>query len=399
MKSGLVSAPVLVLVLISIAFTSIAAPKKKRAPRKPPKGPPTINKQAEQLAKAIPVYTPNSSEAAARKQVEQLIHLLSATNRDNISANTSLLSTAMDFRKDIGDHEQTITMGAIIKAWDTASAYGAIKRHHYTGYATRGRYAGEPLVIENIVSQKVLPECKGYVGNMRIVPKSLARKQGDTPDEREQAYAIGLRQVMYESKTRAAMLEREKSKVGPLGLSKAQEEARWQAAVAATGDAYTRKRPNLSLSAQKMGTPSKLNGNRYGLRVEVINQSTHPTEVQIESTIVGYTDNNNKIYELRKDTRTLKLRRSQVLNYKIQSPNVNVFKKPLVGFDPKKSQKVIYRGFTIVAKHNGEVVDMIGSDARLSRVASGDYAAPAMISKASRTGVAVETPYQAKSKN
>lgn len=383
MISRRINPPALFAFLIAIVLTSTGAPRKKA---KPKKAPPTINLHAETIAKAVPKFNPQGNRATAEEQMKQLIHLIAKTNRDNLSSNSSLVRTAMDFRKDIGEHQRTISMGAIVKAWDTAHAYGAISGgHHFYGQATKGRFAGEELVFENIVPPGKLPECKGYIGNLRLVPASQAWKQGTPIDKKDEAYANGLKQVIHEATNLAKMREIQKSKVGHLALSKEEVERRWQAQVAATGDAY-KQPPNLRLHAQKMGTPSKLNGNRYKLRVEVTNISRHPTEVEIVSTIVGYSENDNKIYELRRDKRVLKLRRSQVDAYLIQTPNVNVFKKPLIKFDPKRSQKVIYRGHTIVAKFDGEVIGTLGSDARLAQVASGDYMAPTMITKVSRMG-------------
>ncbi|MDF1753363.1 MAG: hypothetical protein P1U89_11345 [Verrucomicrobiales bacterium] len=348
-------------------------------------GAPPVNKAAEGLAKAIPVYKKGGSRQAAEKQMILLIHLLSASNRDSVSSNSALIKKAMDFREDIGAQQRTTTVGAVLKAWETAYVYGAINNNHFTGRATKGRYRGETLIFENIVPQEMLPECEGYIGNLRVVPKSLARKSGDSIDRRDRAYAIGLRQVMHEAKTRAAMLEIEKSKVGHLGLTESDYEARWRAEVAETGDAYTQP-PNLQLVGQRLSSPSKMNGNCYVLRVEVTNLSRHPTEVEIHSSIVGYTDNENKIYEMRKDSRTVKMRRSEVREYEVRTPNVSAFKAALKGFDPKKSQKVIYRGYTVVAKFGDEVIGSTGSDGRMMRVASGEYSAPDVISEVSRAG-------------
>ncbi len=375
----------LTALFLSLAFLGFSLPVDGAPKRKKKKGPPPKNVDAKRVANAIPKLNSQVTREVAEKQMRDLIHFIEITKRGGLSANTSLVRTAMDFRNDIGERQKEISAGAILKTWDTASTYGAIVGNRLTNWATKGRYEGEELVFENIVPSKEIPECKGYIGNIRLVPKSLARKEGEPLDHRDQAYANGLKQVLYEAKTFAQLQKDSKSQITHLAMSKAEVEARWQAEVALTGDAY-KEVPNLQLHAQKMGTPSKLNGNRYKLRVEVTNVTQHPTEVKIESTIVGYTDNGNKLYELARDTRILRMRRSQVDDYLIQTPNVAAFAAPLKKFDKGRSQKVIYRGYTIVAKFNGEIINSHGSDARLIKVASGEYPPPARITKASVVG-------------
>ncbi len=357
--------------------------------------PPKKNVDAKRVAKAIPKFNPKQAKPAGEQQLRQLIHVIALAKREGLSANQSLVRTAFDFRNDIGEHQKTISAGAIMKAWDTATSYGAVTGNQFTIWASKGRYDGEELVFENIVPAEMLPECKGYIGNLRIVPESLARKPGAPLDPRDQAYLAGLKQVLHETKTIGALKEIEKSKVkgpgpmpkrapvGNLGLSKSEEEEKWQAEVAEAGD-LVKQAPGLQLSAQRMGTPAKINGFRNKLRVDITNVSRYPTQVEIESTIVGYTENGNKLYELRRDTRTLKLRRAQNVEYLIQSPPVSQFKKPLIKFDPKKSQRVNYRGYTVVARFQGRVVAAIGSDARLQGVADGEDSPPAVILGASR---------------
>ncbi|MDF1816667.1 MAG: hypothetical protein P1V20_30975 [Verrucomicrobiales bacterium] len=391
MKTRHFSYSALVVVLFAFAVPTEGAPKKKRGARKAPKGSPPVNVDAKNIAKAIPVYNPKMTKNAAENQMRQLIHLLAKTNRDSVSSNSALIDKAMDFRDDIGAQQKITTTGSILKAWEIAFDYGAIRNNQFTGFVTRGRYEGEQLIFENIVPKDILPNCDSYIGNLRLVPKSQARKQSTPLDERDKAYATGLQQVMIEAKNHAEMLDRHVSKVGHLALSPKQHEERWLAEVAATGDLY-KQLPNLQIVGQRMGTPSKANGFRNIVRVEVTNMSRHPTLIEIESTIVGYTENKNKIYEMRKDRRFLKLRRSEVHEFVIKTPNINVFKPLLKKFDPGKSERVIYRGFTVVAKYDGELVAATGSDGRMARVATGEHAEPAKITQVSRLGSIAPAP-------
>lgn len=389
--------------LILSAFFFVLSSGISGGAAKKKKGPPDINESATRFSKAIPPFKKSGNKQTATKQMTELIHLLADTNRNNVSSNASLIRKAFDFRDDIGAQQQIVTTGAILKAWETAYDLGALPNKRFTGRITQGRYSGERLVFEHIVPQEVLPGCAGYIGNLRLVPASQVRKPSDSLDSRDEAYAVGLKQVMYEAETRAAMLDIGKSKVGHLGLTKDEYIERWQAEVDATGNAY-QEVPNLQLVGQRQSAPAKINGNTYSLRVEVTNMSRHPTEVEIISTIVGYTDENNRIYEMKRDVRTFKMRRSEVREYEIRTPNISVFKEGVAKLDPKPKPKggakgrskgkgkgkkgpakeanpVNYRGYTIVAKFKGEVIATLGSDGRMARVAAGEYARPAVILK------------------
>lgn len=369
-------------VLATIAFvcsTTVAAPNKGKK-GKGSKKPPPVNHDAKELAKAIPQYSPKVATKEAVEQMKNVIQLLTKSNRDSVSSNSALIKKALDFRPEIGAQQKSTTTGAILKAWEVAFDYGALGfDNSFTGTATKGRYKGERLVFENIVPGGKFPECAGYIGNLRLVPESMSRNRQRTPANRmDEAYIIGLKQIVHEAKNHADMLR-------PLSMSLEEYEKRWQAEAKATGEAY-KFPPNLKLHGQRMSSPSVINDYKHILRVEITNTSRHPTEVVIESSIVGYTQNGNKTYEMRKDIRKIKLRRSEVHEYVIKTPSVDVFKEPLKKFDPKKSQRVSYRGYTIIAKFNGEVVATKGSDGRMDRVATGEYPAPVMIAKQSRAG-------------
>ena len=330
-----------------------------------------INKDAEAIAKAFPNFNPKSNKGKAEGDMKRLIAMIAKTNRDSLSSNTALLKKAMDFKDDIGDQQKSVSCGSLLRAWETAYALGAISEdHQFTGRATKGRYVGEKLVFENIVPEESLKGVSGYIGNLRLVPDSRARKKGDPVSGRDLGLVKGLQKVMHEAKSYAAMKEIQKSKVGKMAYNPGEEGARYEAEKAAAGDAV-KQPPALRLVGQKLSSPAKYNGNRYRVRFEVSNLSRHPTEVVLEYVIVGYTDNDNILYEMKRHKETLKLRRSQVHEIELWTPNVSVFSKPLEVFDPEKSTKVYYRGYMITAQFDGKTIKTHASGRRLSDVVSG----------------------------
>jgi len=188
---------------------------------------------------------------------------------------------------------------------------------------------------------------------------------------------VELRNIRQEYVSRKAMLEREKSKIdekskiGELAMDKEEAAARFRAEALEAGDLF-KQEPNLRLIGQRMSSPSKMNDNRYQVRFEVTNLSRHPTEVEIEGIIVGYTENENKLYELKKIRQALPLRRSEVESVAVWTDNVGSFAGALKKFDPKKSTAVIYRGYIVRAYFNGKVVAHAASDGRLARIAAGE---------------------------
>ena len=136
----------------------------------------------------------------AVKQVEKVFVALGKTNRNSRSSLESVLAKATDFREDIGAAEKRATMSAILNAWEVADYYGAFdQKGRFLGQAHGGRFAGTKLVWENIIPAETAPEFAGYVGNLRLVPSSKARKKDQPPSFRDQQYLKELQRVRDES--------------------------------------------------------------------------------------------------------------------------------------------------------------------------------------------------------
>ena len=339
---------------------------------------PPINQDAKAIARAFPnspLEGGNIEKAVA--QMRKVLSELAKTNRQSRSSLRAVMTKAFDFRDDIGPNQQLATMNAVLNAWETAYAYGAFdEEKRYTGHGTKGRYQGQELIFENIVPREVAPEFAGYIGNLRIVPVALARKKGDAPTSRELGYLEELRDLRKEYLTKQKLLAYENRKPIPkLALSAEEAEKRYQKEVEKAGELIHRE-PSLRILGQKMSSPSKMSRNRYQVRFEVTNISRHPTEVELECRIVGYTDNENLLYEMKSIKKTLKLRSSQVESFSLWTDNVKRFIGPLKKYDPEKSTKVYYRGYTIIARFKGKVIAAKGSDGRLQRIVSGEKPTP-----------------------
>ena len=61
-----------------------------------------------------------------------------------------------------------------------------------------------------------------------------------------------------------------------------------------------------------MVRPSHMSKERYRIDFEVKNRSRHPTEVEVDFYVFGYTDKLKNIYVMKRESRTEKLRAGQI---------------------------------------------------------------------------------------
>lgn len=320
-----------------------------------------INRDARAIGAKFPKYKPKKGNVgSASKEIRGVISAINKTGRNSSSSIRALLNKALDFREDIGSIQKAASLAAILDAWETAADYGAFDRKGgISDRASRGRFEGEKLVWENIIPAKFAPEFAGFVGNVRLVPVDQRRDAEKPLDVRELAFLNQLKRIGAEHVNQQKMLS-------PVGLSKAEEEERYRKQVKEAGDLVDRT-PGILLEGQRLSSPSAINGHRHRLRFEVSNLSRHPTEIEVVSKIYGYTDNDNILYEMATDRRKLKMRRGAVEVFEVFSKSEGSYRGMLKTLDPKKSTKVYYRGYTMVAKFRGEVVATHASDGRLIR--------------------------------
>ena len=269
-----------------------------------------------------------------------------------------------------GPAEEAVTKVSILNAWEEANSHGAInEKHQFTGQATRGRYSGQRLVFENIVPAAMAPEFAGYAGNVRLVPQSQLRKEEAPLSIRDQSYVRALQGVKREIDSTQKMLAMRNKKPLALpnrsqnatGLDMREAEARYARAVEAAGDAVNQP-PAIRLKGQRLSTPSKLNGGRYRVLFEASNLSRHPTEIEVEFTVVGEVevDGANPVYQMARVRETWKLRQAEV-----RQKEVWAAAKPRT-----------YRGYTVVARFRGQTVAAVGSDNALQQIAESGNAIP-----------------------
>lgn len=351
-----------------------------------------IDRRAQSVAKLL---KPDSFKkgslkdlGGARGQAIRLIEELEKSQRTGSAAPASMISKAFQFRdKEIGRTQATVTTQSLMRMWKTAQSMGLFdEKGKFNNSILRGRGAGSDAVFEYIIPPEIDPEYTRYLGNLRIVTSDTMRKAGAKPNARDLAFLNSLKQVKREAETRGRMLAREKSVVdqenkesaGDLAKQEAaKDKALYDEAVIAAGDLVDR-RPSIALEGRLGSRPSHMNKNRYRVDFEVMNRSRHPTEVEVDFYVLGFTDKLNEIYIMNRQKLTQKLRSSQERGFELWTKEVNGYNlqvweldgKPMQG--KKKLHKIIYKGYIAIAKFKGDPVGYAASDARLMRYATGD---------------------------
>ena len=169
-----------------------------------------------------------------------------------------------------------------------------------------------------------------------------------------------------------------KKSTGDLAKQKAaKDKALYDEAVAAAGDLVDR-RPSIAIEGRLGSRPSHVSKNRYRADFEVMNRSRHPTEVEVDFYVLGFTDKLNEIYVMRHEKVKQQLRSSQERVHKLWTKDVNAYNlkvweldgKPMQG--KRKLHKIIYKGYIAIAKFKGDPVGYAASDARLMNYATGE---------------------------
>ena len=351
-----------------------------------------IDRRAQSVAKLL---KPDSFKkgtqkdlGGARGQAIRLIEELEKSQRTGSAAPASMISKAFQFRdKEIGRNQAMVTTQSLMRMWKTAVSMGLFdEKGKFNSAIKRGRGDGSDAVFEYIVPAETAPEFTRYLGNLRIVTPDAMRKGGDKPSTRDLAFLNSLNQVKSEAETRGRMMAREKSTVdqmnkksaGDLAKQKAaKDKALYDEAVAAAGDLVDR-RPSIAIEGRLGSRPSRLSKNRYRADFEVINRSRHPTEVEVDFYVLGFTDKLSEIYVMRHEKVKLQLRSSQERVHKLWTKEVNAYNlkvweldgKPMQG--KRKLHKIMYKGYIAIAKFKGDPVGYAASDARLMNYATGE---------------------------
>ncbi len=322
--------------------------------------------------------------AGMRAQAIKLIEALEHNQRTSHSAPETMISKAYQFRdKEIGKMQAMVAQQSLMQMWKAAASMGLFdKKGKFTNTINRGRGDGETPVFEYIVPPEIAPEYTRFIGNLRLVtPGDQRVKEADLPD-RDNAFLNTLKRVKREAETRQRMLDREKSYVE--ADRRAMSYELYKKAVAEAGDLVNRK-PSIIFRGNLTARPSHKSKNRYKVDVNLTNSSRHPTEIQVDIYLIGYTDKNNILYLMKHEKFAEQLRSSENRNYEIWTRNIDTYAKKAGALDTgklggsRRSQRraptgrVIYRGFIAVATFKDEgIVGYAASDARLLPYASGE---------------------------
>lgn len=342
-----------------------------------------MNRSAEDLARHLAPVPPAAKVNAKhmdglRQRMITIIEKLEASSRGNGPGPESLLAKAYDFRDDIAPIERLLTSNAILNVWREAEGRGLFNGiGKYNGTITKGRGEGRECVFELIVPAEACPPASNQLANLRLVPAEIRRTDPQKLDAREQSYRGELEGLIAEKARNRVMQKQENPEAtNALGMTADDVAKRWEREMAAAGEA-AKKAPNIRLAGRVSGTPSHPTGQRWRVAIEVVNASAHPTEIILETHLVGHTWKKRDYYTMAKSSRSLKLVANETRTLEFFTKPEGNYKKPADDHDglskaERAKSAVRYRGFVAVARHGDEVVSFTGSDQRLAQFGDPD---------------------------
>ena len=338
-----------------------------------------MNRAAQDLAKHLAPTPPAAKVNAGdfdklRDRMIVLIDALEASSRSNGPGPESLISKAYDFRDDVAGVERLLTQNAVLNAWREASGRGLFNEiGKYTGYITKGRGVGGSCVFELVVPGEGYPPASNQIANLRLVSADSRRATGAPLSHRENAFHRELVEMIAE-KARSAELTRFENPTATDKLGRTDQESLelWTKAMEEAGEAGKEK-PNLRLQGKLTGTPSHMTAQRWRTVTEVLNNSTHPTEITVDIYLLGHTWKKRDYYVMAKSTHVLKLRGSESRSLEMFTRDEGSYKNKADDHDAlskaeRQESSVRYRGFVAIAKHGEDVVAFIGSDQRMAEL-------------------------------
>jgi hypothetical protein len=336
-----------------------------------------VNRAAQELAKHLAPTPPAAKVNPAdfdklRQRMIVLIEALETSSRTNGPGAGSLIVKAYDFRDDVSGVERLLTQNAVLNAWREANGRGLFNEiGKYTGDITKGRGVGGSCVFEFVVPGEVYPPASSQIANLRLVSADSRRAAGAPLNHREKAFHRELAEMIAE-KARSADLARFENppSANRLGMTEQESLDLWQKAMEEAGDAGKQK-PNLIVRGKVNGTPSHMTAQRWRTVTEVVNNSSHPTEVTVDVYLIGYTWKKRDYYVMAKSTQLLKLRGSESRVLEVFTREEGSYKNKADDHDElskaeRQKSSVRYRGFVVIARHAEDVVAFVGSDQRLA---------------------------------
>jgi hypothetical protein len=334
---------------------------------------------AQHLAPVPPAAQANPGDLnGLRQRMITIIEKLEASSRGNGPGPESLLSKAYEFRDDIAPVERLLTSNAILNAWREAEGRGLFNEiGKYYGTITKGRGEGRECLFELIVPAEAYPPASNQLANVRLVPAESRRTDPAKLNSREQSYRGELEGLIAE-KARSRVMQKQENpeSTNALGMTAEEVTKRWERDMAAAGDA-AKETPNIRLGGRVTGTPSHTTGQRWRVTLEVTNTSSHPTEISLDTYLLGHTWKKRDYYLMVKTSRSLKLVANETRTLEFFTKPEGDYKKPADDHDglskaERGESSVRYRGFVAVVRHGDKGISFTGTDQRLAEFGNPD---------------------------
>lgn len=334
------------------------------------------NKSAQALAKQLgptqPAKTYKKEDIGGlSKRMIASMEILERSYRTSGPTPESLISKALFFRNDLGQWEKLLLSNSLLNCWKEANAYGLFDQAgKFHASISKGRGVGEKMMFELIVPGDVFPQGSNQLCNVRLVHVDEKRADPKAMTAREEATLTQLKKLVVEKTSLAERKKWESHKTNDLGQTKEQALSEWEKEMKATGEA-TKEMPNIRVAGDARATPSHRTQYRWHSACEVVNNSTHPTEVKVEVWLVGYTWKKRDYYIMSKTEKVLKLRRNEAAEFDVYTKAESSYKKRADDHDgldkhERKESKVRHRGYAIRVTHEKGLVTFTGSDKLLT---------------------------------
>jgi hypothetical protein len=338
--------------------------------------------------------TPQADPTGLGKARDQMTRILNAMEKSETSGGpgaNELLGQAYEFRSDVGPMRRVAAVSALVAAWREARGLGLFGPDgKFNPKITKGADNGSECVFEYIVPMNLLPELSRDIANLRIVSPSRARQISALPTPREQALATSMKAIPKEVAGLKSLASIEDGKpANAIGQTLEEATKLWKAQMLSDGDKAL-ELPSILLEGRLGSTPSKKNGDRWTVNVEVKNLSQHATEVELECLIVGVTEKHRVLYLMGGEKKKLQLRSSQAEDLVFATPlKEGDYKNRGDDFEKltkaeRKSSQASYRGTIFRVTHAKGIAATFATDPALLRLLENEGDTTARINQMAR---------------
>ena len=341
-----------------------------------------FNARAAELAKLLkpPRLGSKVEEGDLEKASERLIaiiELFEASYRSNGPPPVDLIETAYDEFLTLSARREMESRLVVLEAWQEAQGLGLFDDDwKFSREIKNGPDAGKDCVFEYLVPVEIVPRLSTDPMMLRIVPPSEQRKEG--PLTMKEEYLLERlmtlsEQEVVDAKTVATRAKEEKTLIAERRKKEAEAAKEiWERAVAESGESF-KEEPNIILNGDKTGSPSHMNGERWRVTIEAINNTRHATEVDIEVYLIGISREERNSFLLAKREEQLQLRRGEVLKAEYFSNAEKTYRETVAKIDGlnlknRKQAKLVqadYRGWVARVLHDGKLIAKAASNSSI----------------------------------